>query len=366
MVTFKASSAQVLLDVLFDSMPTQPKEKRNVRAARLHQVGSPLRIEEVPRPRVQGSEVLIRVAGAGVCQFDVHIRSGRVPLPKDFALPLTMGHENAGIVEETGPLVREVAKGDAVGVWGGRGCGTCRVCRQADEQVCGMEHWILGGYAEVMRVPHERFLVKLDSLDPVEAAPLTDAGLTSYHAIKKTLSHLHPGAFAVVIGIGGLGHIAVQLLNSLAPWAGTIAVDVSDDNLALASELGAAFVVDGRENPAQEIMRITGEEGAQAVIDLVGTDSTLATAASVVARKGIVVVVGVGGGSLPFSFFGMRPESMVTTSYWGSYNELVELLDLAVQGTIRPIVHRVPLEEVNEVLDRLEQGKLTGRAVLVP
>jgi len=341
-------------------------EQETLRAARLHQIGKPLRIDEVLRPKVLGSEVLIRIAGAGVCHPDVHFRSGRVPLPEEFSLPLTLGHENAGFVEEVGPLVRGAAKGDAIAVWGGQGCGICRVCHQADQQLCGMGNWIIGGYAEFMRVPHERFLVKLDGLDPVEAAPLTGAGLTPYRAIKKAFPYLYPGAFAVVIGVGGLGHMAVQLLTTLAPWAHTIAVDVSDDKLALASELGAALVVDGRQNAASEIMKITGGEGAHATIDLVGIDSTLSTAASVAARKGIVVVVGAGGGTLPFSFFGLPAESVVTTSYWGSYNELVELLALAAQGTIRPIVHRFPLEEVNDLLDRLERGKLTGRAVLVP
>src|SRR5438128_1668255 len=215
-----------------------------MRAARLHAFGEPLRIDEMAVPEVARDEVLIRIAGAGVCHSDLHIRTGEFPLPPGFELPLTLGHENAGYVEAVGPEVKSVERGDAVAVWGGRGCGSCRICRQGDEQCCNMALWVAaGGYAELMHVPSERFLIPLDGLDPVAAAPLADAGLTPYRAIRKVLPHLYPGAAVVVVGIGGLGHMALQILKAVAPSTRIIAVDVARDRLDAALALGASDAV---------------------------------------------------------------------------------------------------------------------------
>ena len=338
-----------------------------MKAARLHALRQPLRIDEVTTPVVARDEVLIRIAGAGVCHSDLHIRSGEFPLPPGFDLPLTLGHENAGYVEAVGPDVTSIRRGDAVAVWGGRGCGSCRICRQGDEQCCNMALWVAaGGYAELMHVSSERFLIPLDGLDPVAAAPLADAGLTPYRAIRKVLPHLYPGAAVVVVGIGGLGHMALQILKAVAPSTRIIAVDVARDRLDAALALGASDAVDAGGDPAGEIMRLTGGEGAQAVIDLVGSDATLRTAAGAVGRMGIIVVVGLGGGTLPYSFLGVRAECTVTCSYWGSYNEFREVLALARGGHIRPVVRRYPLEQVNEALDSLERGEVHGRAVITP
>jgi len=338
-----------------------------MKAARLHALRQPLRIDEVTTPVVARDEVLIRIAGAGVCHSDLHIRSGEFPLPPGFDLPLTLGHENAGYVEAVGPDVTSIRRGDAVAVWGGRGCGSCRICRQGDEQCCNMALWVAaGGYAELMHVPSERFLIPLDGLDPVAAAPLADAGLTPYRAIKKVLPHLYPGAAVVVVGIGGLGHMALQILKAVAPSTRIIAVDVARDRLDAALALGASDAVDAGGDPAGEIMRLTGGEGAQAVIDLVGSDASLRTAAGAVGRMGIIVVVGLGGGTLAYSFLGVRAECTVTCSYWGSYNEFREVLALARGGHIRPVVRRYPLEQVNEALDSLERGEVHGRAVITP
>ena len=338
-----------------------------MKAARLHALRQPLRIDEVTTPVVARDEVLIRIAGAGVCHSDLHIRSGEFPLPPGFDLPLTLGHENAGYVEAVGPDVTSIRRGDAVAVWGGRGCGSCRICRQGDEQCCNMALWVAaGGYAELMHVPSERFLIPLDGLDPVAAAPLADAGLTPYRAIRKILPHLYPGAAVVVVGIGGLGHMALQILKAVAPSTRIIAVDVARDRLDAALALGASDAVDAGGDPAGEIMRLTGGEGAQAVIDLVGSDASLRTAAGAVGRMGIIVVVGLGGGTLPYSFLGVRAECTVTCSYWGSYNEFREVLALARGGHIRPVVRRYPLEQVNEALDSLERGEVHGRAVITP
>jgi propanol-preferring alcohol dehydrogenase len=265
-----------------------------MRAARLHETGKPLRVDEVDVPDVDGDEVLIRIGGAGVCHTDVHIRSGEFPLPPEMGLPLTLGHENAGTVEAVGPDVVGLTEGDAVAVFGGRGCGRCRICLQGDEQVCNMGLWVAGGgYAEFMHVPASRLLIKLEGLDPAEAAPLADAGLTPYRAIKKVLPYLHPGCAVVLIGIGGLGHLAIQILKALSPASRIVAVDVSAEKLQAATDLGADRVIDGRGDVGAEVHGITGGEGARAVIDLVGTDATLRNAAAAAGRKGIIVGVGI-------------------------------------------------------------------------
>ena len=337
-----------------------------MKAARLHVPGNPLRIDDVAIPEVRRDEVLIRIGGCGVCHTDVHIRSGEFPLPPTWELPLTLGHENAGYVEATGPEVTTLKPGDAVAVWGGRGCGSCRICRQGDEQCCNMGTWLQGGYAEFMHLPSPRFLLKLQGVDPVEAAPLADAGLTPYRAIKKTLPYLYPGAAVAVLGVGGLGHMALQILEAIAPQARVIAVDVSEEKLAMARELGAEYAVDARQDAAAAIVKLTDGEGAQAVIDLVGSDSTLRTAAAAAGRKSIIVVVGLGGGALPYSFFGVRAECTVTCSYWGSYTDFEELLALARQGAVRAKIQQFSLDGVNDALDLLAQGGIQGRAVVTP
>jgi propanol-preferring alcohol dehydrogenase len=343
------------------------RRSETVRAARLHEIGKPLRIDEVPVPEVSGDEVLVRIAGAGVCHTDVHVRSGEFPLPSDAEWPLTLGHENAGFVEAAGPEATGLEKGDPVIVWGARGCGRCRHCRQGHESVCNIAHWVAGGgYADYMHLPESRLAVRLDGIDPAEAAPLADAGLTPYRAIKRALPYLYPGGTAVLIGIGGLGHLAIQILRALSPGTEILAVDVNGDRLALALELGADRAIDARGDPIAEIARLTRGDGASAVLDLVGLDSTLRVAAAAVARRGILVQVGIGGGTLPLGFFATRPEAVITNSFWGSREELEELVALGAQGRVRARITRYALAEVNEVLDMLERGEISGRAVLVP
>jgi propanol-preferring alcohol dehydrogenase len=338
-----------------------------LRAARLHEIGKPLAIDEVPVPEVSGDEVLVRIAGAGVCHTDVHIRSGEFPIPPDAEWPLTLGHENAGFVEAVGPEVTGLAEGDAVIVWGACGCGRCRHCRAGHEPICDISLWVAGGgYADYLHLPASRHAIKLGAIDPAEAAPLADAGLTPYRAIKRALPHLYPGGAAVLIGIGGLGHLAIQILRALSPGTEILAVDISDERLRLALELGADHAIDARGDAIAEIARLTGGEGASAVIDLVGIDATLRTATASVARRGILVQVGIGGGTFPLSFFAARPEALITNSFWGAPDELEELVALAGQGRVRSRVTRHGLDEVNDILDRLERGEISGRAVLVP
>lgn len=340
-----------------------------MRAAMLHGWKEPFVLEELPRPVPGPGQVLIRVAGAGVCHSDLHVRDGQMAA-MPFEFPLLLGHENAGWVKELGPGVSGLDVGRPVLVFGGWGCGSCRVCLAGEEQLCDVMRWgglgPPGGYAEFLLVPAVRHLVPLTSLDPLAAAPLSDAALTPYRAVKQALPRLVPGTTAVVIGAGGLGQFAVQLLDVLSP-ATVVALDIAADKRVAAGSLGAEFVFDPREDAVPDALQsIAGVEGVAAVFDFVGTDESLSLAARTVGRKGLLTVVGLGGGSLPYSFLGLRTEATVTSSTWGSRTELAEVVALAEAGLIATDVERRPLEDINQAFADLAAGAVRGRLVLVP
>jgi len=338
-----------------------------MKAARLYQFNEPLKIEEVTPRQVKSGEVLVKVTGAYVCTSDLDIISGHIP---EIKLPLTLGHNNAGYVEQVGQGVPDFKKGDAVAVFGGWGCGSCRFCRQGEEQLCSLTRWVGfgvdGGYAEYLHVPSPRHLIKLDKLEPVDAAPLLDIGLTPYRAVKLTLPHLYPGSAAVIIGVGNIGYFAVQIMKAISPGASVIAVDVRDDRLELASQLGADWVIDGRGKAADEIKKITGGEGAQAVIDTVCSNDTLGLASAAVGRKAIIMLLGLAGGTLPYSFLALPAECVLTNSVWGTYNELEEVLALAAAGKIKADIQRFPLKDINAVFSSIRKGQLEKQAVITP
>jgi len=214
-------------------------------------------------------------------------------------------------------------------------------------------------------VPSARHLVPIGDLDPVQAAPLTDAGLTPYHAIKRSLPLLVPGSSAVVIGVGGLGHMAVQILAALTP-ARVIAVDPNDDALALVRGIGAHHTVRAGPDAASEIRDLTGGRGAELVLDLVGVDETLALGAAVGRSLGHLTLVGIGGGSLPVGFFTVPYELSVQSTYWGTLPELIEVLALAQRGLLHAHVQEFSLDDAAGAYESMRAGNLRGRAVIVP
>jgi propanol-preferring alcohol dehydrogenase len=288
--------------------------------------------------------------------------------------PFTLGHENAGWVHALGAGVTGVEVGEPVAVYGPWGCGLCHRCRQGMENYCerqaevgppGGGLGLDGGMAAYMLVPHPRLLVPLGGLEPVDAAPLTDAGLTPYHAIKRSLPLLVPGSTAVVIGAGGLGHMAVQILEQTTA-ATIIAVDERKEALKLATSIGAGHGVVAGDDAAAEILDLTRAKGADVVIDLVGVDATLALGAAVTRPLGHLTIVGIGGGTLPVSFFGIAYEVSVATTYWGSLPELMEVIALAAEGRIRAHVERFTLDSALDAYEQMRTGELRGRAVIVP
>ncbi len=338
-----------------------------MKATRFIEVGQPIQLVDLPDPDVGPTDVLVRIAGAGVCHSDLHVIDGEVGVRQK---PITLGHENAGIVERVGSLVTEVKPGDGVAVFGAWGCGVCALCEQGEENLCQKPIYpgvmVDGGWAEKLLVPHPRNLVKLNGLDPVIAAPLTDAALTPYRAVRKALARLGPGRTLAIIGVGGLGHMALQIARALTPATQVIAIDVSDEKLAMAKELGADHCVNAKGDVGAAVKAATRGAGADAVIDFVGNDATLANAVASVAIAGKLVVVGIAGGTLPFSFWKIPLECEVTTSIWGNRRELKDVLELARRGLITPHIERQPLSAINEVIARLHAGDVRGRVVLTP
>lgn len=330
-------------------------------------------LREVPVPEPGPGQVLIKVGGAGACHSDLHLMEWP-PGTMGFEPPFTLGHENAGWVESLGAGVEGLEVGEAVAVYGPWGCGHCRACRLSAENYCEHQAEIGafggglgrdGGMAEYMLVPHSRLLLPLGDLDPREAAPLSDAALTPYHAIKRSLGLLVPGSTAVVIGVGGLGHMGVQLLRALSP-ARIVAVDTSPEKLALASEVGADHEVAAGPGAAEEIGAITGGRGAELVVDMVGSDDSIALAAAAARFESHLTIVGLAGGKFEFAFGAVPFEAQLTIPYWGTAVELGEVLDLARSGKIRAHVERFGLEQAGDAYQRMREGSLAGRAVICP
>ncbi|MFI9357718.1 NAD(P)-dependent alcohol dehydrogenase [Streptomyces lydicus] len=343
-----------------------------MRAFQLVEWQQPPELREVPVPEPGAGQVLVKVAGAGACHSDLHIMQAPAP-GDDTRLPFTLGHENAGWVETLGPGATGFAPGDPVIVYGPWGCGLCANCREGRENYCqktaGLGGGLAGhdgGMAEYLLVPASRFLIPLGSLDPREAAPLSDAGLTSYHAVKRSLHLLGPGSTAVVIGAGGLGQMALQILRALSAATTVVAVDTDAGKLETAKRMGADEVLLSGDQAVTRIKDMTRGQGAQLVLDMVGVDPTLRMAAQVARVLGHLTIVGLGGGALPVDFSSPPHECSVASPYWGFLPELIEVITLAQQQKIKMLVEHFPLERAGEAYQLLHDGKIQGRAVITP
>ncbi len=332
---------------------------------------------DVPKPTPGPGQVVIKIGGAGACHSDLHLMNDFEAGTMPWRTPFTLGHENAGWVDSVGSGVSTVAEGDAVVVFGPWGCGTCDRCRLGFENYCedqasapvirgGGGLGLDGGMAEYLLVPDQRLLLRLpEGLDPATAAPLTDAGLTPYHAVRRSWPKMTPTSTVVVIGVGGLGHLAVQLVKATTS-ARVIAVDNRRAALDLATSVGADHVVASEPGAVDAIRDLTAGHGADVLLDFVGAEATIELARGAARPLGDATVVGIAGGSVGWSFFSQPYEVSIQTTYWGAKFELVELLDLAARQLIRVESTEYSLDDAATAYRDLAAGNVRGRAVVVP
>jgi NAD+-dependent secondary alcohol dehydrogenase Adh1 len=346
-----------------------------MKAARLHTFDPSLEgpdflnFDEVAEPSIEEpDDVIVRVAGAGVCRTDLHLIQGLWEDAQQTDLPYTLGHENAGWVAEVGGAAGAVAIDDPVLVLPGLGDGTCDACRRGLENRCESLVWqgiqIDGGFTRYLRTKSRNLLPLPDALDPRDAAPYVDAGITAYHASKTAARELEAGETAVVIGVGGLGHVAIQVLRALT-GARVVAVDIARQQLDLARELGADATVLAGDDVVDEVLDLTGGRGARAVIDFVSEGEVPNQAFSMTGVGGTYVVVGYGGTLSVPTIDIMGTERRIVGVVGGPYHELTELMALAARGDVELRTHRYLFEDVNRALADLRDGELRGRGVLV-
>ena len=329
-----------------------------------------LTIDEVVRPEpTRADHVVVEIEGAGWCQTDNHVIEGMWTDYVDQDLPMTLGHENAGTVVETGAEVTSVQEGQQVICHPAMTCGQCRACRVGEDMYC--ENLTFpglttdGGFAEYL-LTSERATITLESVDPVEIAPHADAGITAYHAAKKAVDELYPGSYVVAIGIGGLGHIGVQALDAMSA-AEIVAVDVKDEALDLAADCGTDYAINSaEEDVADTVDDLTDGDGAQQVLDFVGADETTALGPEVLAPGGDHHVVGYGGDVHEPAQTLVDGEMSYRGTLVGKYSELQELVALVEQGRMDLHTTEYDLEEINEVAELLEHNEIEGRAVITP
>ena len=340
---------------------------RAVRVVGYHQN---LEMTEIPKPEVTGPhDVIVKIGGAGVCRTDLHILEGQWAPKTNVPLPYTIGHENAGWVDAIGSAVTNVAVGDKVIMHPLITCGLCRACRFGDDVHCENSQFpgidVDGGYADYLKTS-ARSVVKIDdSLEPADVAALADAGLTAYHAAAKAARKLRAGDRCVMIGAGGLGHIGIQVLKALSP-ADLIVVDRNPDALKLAQEIGADITVVADGTEVQQVLDITGGNGAEQVIDFVGEGGSTAKGLDMTRRAGDYHVVGYGENVDIPTIDIISTERNIIGNLVGSYNDLVELMALAARGKVTLHTAKYRLDQFQNALDDLDAGKVRGRAILIP
>jgi propanol-preferring alcohol dehydrogenase len=346
-----------------------------MKAVKLIGPGS-MELRNVPMPDVGPDEVLVKIAGAGLCHSDLHV----LHLGEEWPFfGGTVGHEGAGWVEKIGAEVDLLKKGDAVLVSVIWACGRCRACVEGRDNACmvnGSRSMFPtvpglgpdGAMAEYM-VVKARYLDKIGDLDPVAAAPLADAGVTPMRAINSARRHLTPGSTAVVIAVGGLGHMGLQILKATT-GARIIAIDSDEAKLRLARQIGADLVLPSDAAAAQKVLDETAGYGADAVFDFVGVQPTVELATKMVAPEGAIRFAGLGGGSFTYTA-DTDAEALpwgvtIQRSFGGTRADQLQVIALAREGklTVEPVTY--PLTDFQKAFDDLEANRVTGRAILVP
>jgi 2-desacetyl-2-hydroxyethyl bacteriochlorophyllide A dehydrogenase len=342
-----------------------------MKAVRMIEVGQPLQLQEIPMPAVGDGDILVRVRAAGICHSDVHYRAGRSPV---HPLPLTLGHEVAGVVEQVGGHVSRVKLGDRVCLHYNITCGECYYCSTGSEQFCGdvlmLGHYTNGGYAEYIAVPARNAVVLPDEIPFEQGATLMCASATAFHALRK--ARLKAGETAAVFGVGGLGMSAIQLARAFGALD-VFAVDINADKLRLAQQYGAIPVHARSNDPVAEIRRLTNGRGVDVALELIGLPQTMKQAIQSLAVMGRAAVVGIADQPLELDTYrellGKEAEVIGTNDHL--LQELPLLIELTRRGQLdlsEVVTRTVPLEAdaINQVLDNLEHFRGAVRTVIVP
>ncbi|WP_308015069.1 NAD(P)-dependent alcohol dehydrogenase [Nocardia coffeae] len=367
---------------LFTPIANREAQVMKMRAARMHGYREPLRIEEVPVPEPGPDEILLKVAAAGMCRSDYQLLDGYFKSPFPVEFPYIPGHEIAGRVAGLGsavPATVSYAEGDMVVVNPSWGDGTCRQCREGNEQLCsGNGRWVgfgpPGGFAEYMAVEYRHAIrVSADAAKAPELlAPMTDAGMTPYRGMRKLrdAGKLGPARTVAVTGIGGLGSYAVQYAKLLGGGATVVALARTDSKLDVAKDNGADHGVNVKDKSTEviqdELARLTGRRTIDAILDCVGSQASISMGFDLLGPEGALAAVGLMSDRVEhrqFPFVGT--ELSYLGSFWGNHLDLVEVLSLAEAGLVKHNVTKVQLDDINENLEALGRGDVVGRRVIV-
>lgn len=355
-----------------------------MKGAQIIKTNEPLVINEVEKPKPGGNQVLVRVAATGVCHSDLHLWEGGYAGPKGVLMkvedrgvkfPLIPGHEISGTIEEVGNSVNNFNVDDKVLVYPWLGEGTCPACISGEQNLCDNPRTLgiyqNGGYAQYVLIPDSKFLIRLDHLEFDSASSLACSGLTAYNAVKKAkpIHGLEDSHNIVIVGAGGLGLMAVQVAKALYKSRITV-IDVNDQKLSEAKKLGADNIINTKEKQdvVKEIKDLTNGSGTDVVIDFVNNNITSVNSFNMLRKRGKLIMVGLFGGSMELNLpmIPLRGYTL-TGAYTGTFRELTELVELASNGKVRTVLdRRFSLDEVNEALHDLKNGKIIGRAIITP
>ncbi len=339
-----------------------------MKAAVLNEYKQPLEFEARPEPEItRPDQVRVKIEAAGVCSTDLHAIDGEMG-PAGMDVPRVLGHENGGRVDAVGDMVTSVKVGDPVLIYPAHSCGVCVNCRRGLDIHCEHHQFtgltLDGGFTEYLVVGERQIVPLPPGVDPVDVAPHSDAGITALHALKKVVHLLIPGSVTVVLGAGGVGHIGLQLARELG--GGTVlVVDPHPDRRKLAEELGADWAIEA-DGAVEAVWELSQGHGADLVLDFVGTDVTHANGLGMLALKGTYSMVGFGGTITVPSVALVSNEHTLIANLVGNWTDLWEVVQLHAAGRITLKMETHPLDDVNEVLGRLREGDITGRAVLLP
>ena len=349
-----------------------------MKVAQIVEPNKSLKISEIETPKPTGMQVLVKVKAVGVCHSDLHLWEGGYDTGDGFMkvtdrgvkFPVIPGHEIVGKVSEIGDSVTEIKVGDDVLVYPWIGCGICPTCEKGDTNLCeapkSLGVFQDGGYAEYSMIPDYKFLIKISGIDLEGAASLSCSGLTAYTAVKKAISNSPENI--LIVGAGGLGLMGVQISKALSN-AKIICADLDDQKLKKAQEMGAHHVINTKDpETLKNILSICNEKGADSIIDFVNAPPTVKLDLSVIRKRGNIILVGLFGGAVDLPLVSIPLKAItIQGAYTGNYNDLVELVDLAKKGIVKPIVSkRYVLDEANNALEDLRNRKIIGRAIITP